>query len=400
MIIFDIIVILIFLRIGFSFKNNFKIFDSYDRSLATKLFGYHLLLAIGFYLVVNIQGGDATNYWFLTYDFRFYDFDDVLALIKMGSATGNLLLINYIPAKVLGLSFLTGSIMYGTLGYMGFMLFYALIKENIPNIQDLRKVKIIGISIFPFLLFLPNIHFWSSGIGKDTILFFCIALFAYSLRNFKKRWIGVILSMVLSFLIRPHITLFLLVSFGIGYLLDGRLKGYQKVIVFILFMVGLASIFNYVLLFVKLENLEFETIEKFSSKSASNLSEGSGSGIDVSGYPYPVKIFTFIYRPLFIDAPGVLGLLASVENFFLLLLTGKILMNKPFKGLKTAGYQVKGLFIFLVLGAMAFSLILGNLGIMLRQKTPFIMALFIFGYWVISNNIKKSTVNETAPNIK
>ena len=386
MIIFDFLVVVFCLIVGFNFKNRFKIFDAYDRSVLNKLFFFHTIVSIGFFLIILNQGGDATNYWFMTYEFRYYGLNNVMEMASSGSATGNMLLLNYIPAKVLGLSFFTGNIMYGTMGFFGFVFFYAIIKANIQDITLLRNKKIFNISIFPLLLFLPNLHFWSSGVGKDTFIFFCIALFIYSLGNFKRRFIGIVFSLVLSFAVRPHITLFLITAFGIGYVLDGNLKGYQKIFIFLIFIVGFASIFSYVLQFVKLESFEVETISNYASKRSSNLGTGSGSGLDISSYPYPLKVFTFLYRPLFFDAPGILGIISSIENLFLIFFSFLILKNRPYLAFKNANFHIKGILIFFILGACSFSLILGNLGIMLRQKIPFIMSLIIFGFWTIAFN--------------
>src|SRR5690606_9103908 len=104
--------------------------------------------------------------------------------------------------------------------YFGFVFFYAFVKEMIPDYSLLQKTKILGIPLFPYLFFLPNLHFWSSGISKDTLLFFCIALFVYCLRHVKKRYLGLIISFIISMSIRPHIMLFLLLAFGVANVLD------------------------------------------------------------------------------------------------------------------------------------------------------------------------------------
>lgn len=395
MIVFDVIFILAFLALGYNFKKYFKIFGSYDNSILNKLFIFHIVVSVAFYRFVLSDGGDALIYWFLSDDFKFFDFGDVINLISNGSATGIILLLNYIPAKILNLSFFTGNIMYAVIGYMGFVYFYAFIRENIPSIYNLRITKIFGVAIFPFLFFLPNLHFWSSGIGKDTLLFFCIALFIYCLPKIRKRLFGIILSIILSLAIRPHIALFLLIAFGISYVIDGNFKGYQKAVILIIFLIGFVFLLRYVLLFVKLENFEMSTLDSFASTRTDSLSSNSGSGVDVSAYPYPLKVFTFLYRPLFFDSPSILGLVSSVENLILLIFSFKLLRNKPWRAFKKAKPMLKGVLVFFILGSLTFPLILGNLGIMLRQKTPFIMALLIFGYWAIIFNKSENEIRRS-----
>ena len=395
MILFDIIFLILCLFLGFNFKKLFRVFDINDRILLNKLYIFHLLISVSFFAVIKNQGGDSTNYWFITYQFQYYDLDDVLSLFLKGSPTGSMLFLNYIPARVLGISFLAGNIIYATIGFFGFVYFYAVLKELTPDTSSLKNIKIFGISIFPLLFFLPNLHFWSAGIGKDTLLFFCIALFMYSILKIKTRLLGIIISIVISLLLRPHIMLFLLIAFGIAYVLDGNLKPYQKFFIFIIFIVGFISLFDYVLQFVQLENFEIDTLEQYSSKKISGLSQGSGSGVDVGNYSYPFKVFTFLYRPLFIDAPNALGLLSSIENLILVIFTFKILRNSPIKAFRKGPVVLKGAVIFFLLGAATFPLILGNLGIMLRQKNMFIPMLLIFGFWVFHFSYQQIKAQET-----
>jgi hypothetical protein len=268
--------------------------------------------------------------------------------------------------------------------------FYAILRLKIPLLYNLRKNKIFGLPIFPYLLFLPNLHFWSSGIGKDSLVFFCIALFFYSSLKASKHVFGIIISIGLSFVIRPHVTLFMLMALGLGIAFDGRLKSYQKIFINLIFSAIFVGAINYVMNFLQLESLDTEAVEEFSNNRVSNLSnDRTSSSIDTSSYPYPLKIFTFLFRPLFFDASGLLGLVASVENLFLLFFFIKILRSRFLKGFKNSSYLIKASGFLFLMGALSFSLILGNLGIMLRQKTPFIMMLIIFGYSIIVMNMQK-----------
>ncbi|MBL4663865.1 MAG: hypothetical protein JKY22_10030 [Flavobacteriaceae bacterium] len=384
----DISICTIIFLIGFNLKNAFSSFDKRDKKFLNQLFFFHFTVAIVFNFLVANGGGDAIVYW--NYP-KYNDIDAVMEVIQRGSASGVVYLINYLPSHILELSFFTGNMGYALLGFLGFIYLYRISKEMFPETSYFKDFKILGISVFPWIWFLPNLHFWSSGIGKDTLLFFCIALFVYSLQHIKKRLFLLILSMLLSLVIRPHITLFLIVSFGIGYTLDGHLKSYQKVIIFLVFAVFFGSIFNYVMDFVKLESLETQTIEEYTSNKAAKLNQAdSSSGLDISGYPYPIKVFTFLYRPLFFDVNGVMAILASLENLILLLFTIKVFRNKPIKSFKKANFLLKGTIIYFILGALSFSLILGNLGIMLRQKNMFYPLFFIFGFWAYYRNFTSS----------
>ena len=51
---------------------------------------------------------------------------------------------------------------------------------------------------------------------------------------------------------------------------------------------------------------------------------------------------------------------------------------------KAAPFVIKGLVIFLIIGTLAFSQSLGNLGIMIRMRNMFLPGLLIFILWSFS----------------
>ena len=57
---------------------------------------------------------------------------------------------------------------------------------------------------------------------------------------------------------------------------------------------------------------------------------------------------------------------------------GKLLMRKPIKTFNEAPFIIKGLMFFLAIGTFAFSMSLGNLGIMLRMRNMFLPGMLIF----------------------
>ena len=379
--IFDIPICLIALILGFNFKNKFKVLNNYEKNLLDKLFIFHLLIGIVFYFY--IQGrGDAFYYWMYPKEISFGELINYLS--SRNQASDYIYLINFFFSNTLDLSFFTGSLLYCFLGYRALVYHLIILKKLVPNYNLLKKNKILNISVFPFFLFFPNLHFWSSGVGKDTLMFFCIALFVYSLFDLRNNIVNIILSILLSIFIRPHITMFLVVGFGVGYALSDELKTYKKFSMILIFAIGFSLMFDYVLNFIQLESLDIESIEKFSNIKSTALKSAANSGVDISGYPYILKILTYLYRPLFFDISNVLSIIASFENLFLLLLTLKIFKRKNLKHIRKSGIILKSIVVFLLIGTLTFSLILGNLGIMLREKNMFTPLFLITAYWLLS----------------
>lgn len=393
MMILNIMVCIVVILIGFNLKNAFKGFDERDKRILNRLFFFHMAIAVVFHLYIAAFGGDAQHYWGQP---KVMPFSEILEMALGGSPSGTMFLLNYFPSKVLDLSFFTGNMIYAQLGFLGFLLLYRISKSYLQNFESLADIKIFGIAVFPWIWFLPNMHFWSGGIGKDTILFFCIAGFVYALQNLKVRILWMVVALIIATAVRPHITLFLIASFGLGYVFDGSLKGYQKVFIIVVFVVGLASIFNYVLDFIQLDSLETDVIEEYATTKSSSLNaERSGSGVDTSNYPLPLKIFTFLYRPLFFDINNAFSILASFENLILLIFTVKVFRSRPLRALRRSDFLLKGSLVFFLLGSIAFSLILGNLGIMLRQKNMFVPWFIVFGLWVFHYSYNQLKENES-----
>ena len=378
----DVLFCLIIFILGFNLKNRFKEFDSIDKKVLTQLFFYHMAFGVAYYFYIGGQGGDAEMYWGFPKKFLF---TDIWLYYRGSGASRFVATLNYFPAHILDLSFFSGFMLYAFLGYIGWIYFYRVMKENIPNFTQVSRYKILGFSVFPWILFLPNLHFWSAGIGKDSLLFMCSALFLYAAKNITKRLIPIIISVSLAAFIRPHILLFLISAVGGATLIDKKVKTSQKIFLFIIFGAALIFMIPYVMNFVNLDSLDVDSVDAFASQRAASLStDRSASSVDTSNYPIILKILTFLYRPLFFDASGFLGLMASFENVFLLLFSWKIIQNKPYSAFKKGNLVIKSVFFFFIIGSTAFSMILGNLGIMLRQKTPFILVLIIFGFWALT----------------
>jgi hypothetical protein len=127
-----------------------------------------------------------------------------------------------------------------------------------------------------------------------------------------------------------------------------------------------------------LENTGAESLNIFDSKKiehrAKELGKGN-SGLDLANYSQGFKLFTFLFRPLFVDAPGFMGIISSFENVFILFLTVQFLINFPLFWTGSTGFHKIAFFVFL-LSAISLAQISGNLGLAIRQKSQIFPLLF------------------------
>ena len=266
-------------------------------------------------------------------------------------------------------------------GFLGSLVLYS-------SLNKFEKNK-----LYVYLvLFLPNFHWWTSGIGKDAIICTTFLGALYFIVNRKFFSFFLVSLIVIGFLIRSHTVTMIIISLGMCYFLKPSefpnvAKFFFPVILLVAIVFGAPIVANK----VSIQSLDsVELIERMELQTERNL-KGSTS-FDISSYPPPLRLFTFMYRPLFLDASGAMGLMISFENAILLLLS-----FLAFRNLKIVYARDKQLPLEIVYCILVIALIwimLGmttaNLGLAIRQKnqiTPYIYYLF-----VISDYLKRRKV--------
>ena len=358
-----------------------------------KIVLFHFLLGIAYFFTTNNGGGDAWGYWIVAKKMNYLQF---VKDISGGEGTEFMRAVNFIPANLMGMSFLSNTMFYSMLGSFGITYFFLIAARLVPY-----NIMIRGYVLFPLIFFLPNLHFWSAGVGKDTLLFLCIGMFTYGLMKPFQRIPLLVISILLSMAIRPHITLFLMVGFGLAYVFGGKVSPFQRFL-FSAVMIGIGiAILPSVMEFAKIEEASAEGFDKFATGKAEVLSRAStGSAIDISSYPFPLKVLTFWFRPFFFDVRNINGLIASLENLVLVIVFIKAMRTNPIGAFKAAPFVIKGLVIFLIVGTLAFSQSLGNVGIMIRMRNMFLPGLIIYMMWVFSYQQQRIRASKTRPKVK
>ena len=375
--IFDAIYTLVFFLMAVQFgklilgRNNQKYSSGLQRLIL-----FHFIMGVAYFLFTRNGGGDAWTYWANAKSMTGQQF---VHNITNELGTYFIEAINYLPVHYLEMSFFANTMFYAMLGSFGISCFYAAILKLIPYSSYMY-----GYFVFPALFFLPNMHFWSAGVGKDTLVFMCIGIFTYAMLSPFKRLGWIIISGMLAFAVRPHVVLMMAVSFGFVYLFGRELSTIKKIGFSVVLLVISIAILPTVLSFVKVDDLSVSSISARGASQSALLRVGSGSGVDISSYPLPLKMLTFMFRPLFFDANSINTLLASLENLVLVILTIKAFSFKPVATYKAAPNLVKALLVFFLVGAVLFSITLGNLGVMIRMRNMFLPGFLTYLLWAFS----------------
>ena len=292
--------------------------------------------------------------------------------------------INFLsyPFYQLGFNYDMLMVTFAWFGYLGFLYAYLFIREKIPiKITVFKKLDLLTL-----ILFFPNMHFWTASLGKGSAIFLGLMMFTYAIVAPKARIRLLLFASVVIFYIRPHVFMFVAVGAILGNM-SGKEKIplWQKFMVFVVMIGALVLLQDQILGVMNLQNSEnlIEDFEAAAEKNSEDLST-AGSGVDMSSYPLPLKLFTFWFRPLFIDAPNILGLITSVENLLYLLLFFKICKKDFIKFIRKSPALVKMSLVIFFTASFAMTFVMSNLGIIMRQKTMVMYFLFFVIYYYLA----------------
>lgn len=356
---------------GFERKHPF-----FSKKLMNSLFFYHLFFFGVYYTYAAFNPSDSQAY-FQRPQHPYLGWGDYF-----GTSTTFIDFISWPFINIFGFNYEMMMLLFAWLGYLGFVYAYLFFRENIPIKISVFK----QIDFLILLLFLPNMHFWTASLGKGAPIFLGLMMFVYALKSPKSRWGTLLIGSILIYYIRPHVFLFVAVGTVLGYM-TGREKisfG-KKFLIYAAMVGGLILAEDSILAIAGLEGSDdlTEDFVNFSENRSESLSE-SGSGVDMASYPLPLKLFTFWFRPLFFDSPGMLGFIVSVENLIYLLLFFKILKKDFIKFIKKSPISVKMSLTVFFLTSLAMTFVMSNLGIIMRQKSMVMYFLFFVIYYYLA----------------
>ena len=282
----------------------------------------------------------------------------------------------------MGLSYLTGNIFFGALGFIGIRYLFVMVAEKFPT-----NYEILGIPLFPTFFYFLNLHFWSAGVGKDAVCFWGIAWFLFAIQKYQSRWWQAVIALFFVYMARPHMGQALISGAGLAILFGSEVKiGYKIVLGS---MAGILAIFLIptTLEALKIEELSFESLGNLAGSKIGNLNDSHvGSGFDLASYSWPLKLFTYLFRPLFFDAHNFVAFFSSFENLLYLYLSFYIYRNWTPEAIRDMPLFIKAGMITFIPVTLAFMSSLSNMGIIMRMKNMTMIYFLLFCFYLISYN--------------
>jgi membrane protein implicated in regulation of membrane protease activity len=370
----DFILIPIMISIGFIINERAKrSFPFVSKKTIDYLYVFHLGMALVYFIYAKYNSSDSAYYY--TKVVRNFRGEEWFNYFKTG--TPFIEFIGWPLIKLLGAGYESVMLFFALLGYIGMLFFYLLFVENIKF-----KHVLYGKALFPLILFLPNMHFWTASFGKGSIIFLGIGAFFFAISKINKRWMLAAFALLIIYYVRPHIAFIFIAASGLALLLGSKgIKTSHKIGAFIASAVVFVFIYDKVFAYVGIEEDGFESVEDFAGKYIFELGK-AGSAVDISNYNLLQKMATFLFRPLFFDANGMLGYIVSVENVFYVILSIQLVRLGFIKFMLNADFITKTAFISFLGASAALSQITSNLGIAIRMKSMvmFLLLFVIFKY--------------------
>ena len=380
----DVVIVFIFLLfVNAIFLNKITAYyPILSLKLLSNLFYYHLIFFGIYYATTIFSRSDSIMYY--------HKASEIGSYFDIFSETGTSFIDNFAAIFVqFGLSYESLMLLFSYFGYIGFVFAYLFFRENIPiNVTVFKKYDLLQL-----LLFLPNMHFWTASLGKGSLIFMGLMIFAFSIKKPRQRILFLVAGGFFVYMIRPPVMIFVLAGFVIG-LLTGREK---LSVPFRIILVTASLLFLFytqesIFAVLGLDSGSDSILNDFTdyANTQSDRLETSNSGVAMQSYSLPYRLFTFWFRPLFVDSPSILGIFSSAENLIYLLLFYKLIDKRFISFIRKAPYMVKMSAITFFSASYSMTFILTNLGIIMRQKTMVMyFGLFVVYYFLAEEKYNK-----------
>ena len=190
-------------------------------------------------------------------------------------------------------------------------------------------------------------------------------------------------AVVVTFIVRPHISGIMVISLAIAIVLSGGLNYLQKIIFLALTLAAAALIVPFVFDWVGVEQ-DIDAITEYRNLRQ-NYNQDGGGGIDISSLSLFKQIFVYLFRPLPHEAHSFFALMASFDNLLLLLVFLLFILSllKLKKSNILLMHPQENRWFMLIFGITTLLIAVvttANSGIAIRQKWIFMPMLLYFSF--------------------
>jgi hypothetical protein len=243
-------------------------------------------------------------------------------------------------------------------------------------------------ALFYILFLIPSILFWGSGLLKESVIFFALGLFIFSLFKISKQFSLITASLlIISVLLIIYTKLYILVSLSIpalGYLINQYLKlkkpllGYLISISLFIILINIAPLINNQLDFIFQISNKQQTFSRFVAEVNTNSSfliPELTDGLSILKN-IPNALINTVIRPFLWECNSPFVWLSAFENIVIIIL---IVISLYYR--KIMDSLEKNIFLFNLIFTLYLFTIIGLttpvFGAIMRYKVPGLILLLI-----------------------
>lgn len=328
------------------------------------LYLWHTIFCLVYIVYVRNNGGDAIGYY--------YRAAEGMSEFEFGTAAVDL--FTYVLVSLAGLSFLGAFLFYNILGFIGLLAFDASLR--VATLQNTVRVK----KLASLIVFLPSISFWTSAIGKDSVAFMAVGLALWAATALQRHLLMMVFAIIAMLLVRPHMAGIMVLSLAAATAMSPAISLKFRLLIGSIAVAGSAALVPIAISYVGLENsaTAVGVSDYVAGRQGYNM-EGGG-GVDIASMSVPEQLFTYVFRPILLEARNITSLAASLDNTLLLVLA--VLAARGY--LRRRRQHLVGQRIFMwfyvVVSWVLLATTTANLGIAVRQKwmfVPFLIFLLL-----------------------
>lgn len=322
----------------------------------------HAGCGVVFYIYSQSNISDSAGYYY----------DELGFGREFGLATQLIYFIVQTLKSTIGGTFLDYFMIFQAFGFFGIAFLMRIFEEIYRELE-------IGQPLYVYLLlFLPGMHFWTSSIGKDGAIFSGVCLSLWAAMQVRQRYWWLALGILVVLLIRPHIALIMAAAIVATLLLDRASGLFARLLLVFAAVAGLAVAAATVQSTFSLDVTNADSVSDFLASREEVTQTSTDTGDTAVQGSLPVRFFSLLFRPFFLDAEGLFGYVASFENLILLLVILALLIRirQTISVAKSLTF-IRYAFVMSLGIAFVLSLVYYNVGLGLRQKMMFVPGILV-----------------------
>jgi len=289
------------------------------------------------------------------------------------------------PLVKLGITIESCFFIFSFFGWLGFMKIFELL-----HFKSLTRIH-----LYHLFFILPSINLWTSSLSKEPLLLFLIAsVLSFCSETGKKNYKFFVFSLFLILLIRPHVFIILFSSYITLFHL--KIKKIETKWLFLLAIFGIVIFFTLTKYFLKVEFSSLGLLVENLTLTFESQSLKGNTGISVVNTNLFKRILYLLFMPLplLYKSESVFQLLASIENFYYVVVFAYLILKllKSRRDRIASDFDVIYALVNVFLMTFFFASYLYNMGLGSRMRIMVYPFLF---YFLIKNlNHNKSSLNK------